>query len=267
MAGLVKEMTAPVGVEAQAPVEPVVVTVDLEKRYGADVRPALAGVSLAVGRGRFLSIMGPSGSGKSTLLHLIGGLDRPSGGQVILEGQRLDTLKDSELTEVRRRVVGVVFQAYNLVPVLTAAENVALPLMIGGRRGPKVDAAVREALEVCGLAEKAGRLPSQMSGGEQQRTAIARALVGRPRVLLADEPTGNLDSATGQSVLRMMREAQKELDCTVVMVTHDPKVAATGDEVLNLRDGQVAGRLDLRRGRARRPVDRIVSWLADGEPE
>jgi len=264
MVQLLREPVAEVDEEA----EPAVRAVELVKNYasGARVRQALAGVSLEVPTGRFLSIMGPSGSGKSTLLHMLAGLDRPNSGAVYVAGQRLDTMAEKERAAMRRRVIGIVFQSYNLVPVLTVAENVGLPLLIDGQRGPKVNQRVDELLELCGIADRARQLPSELSGGEQQRTAIARALVANPSLVLADEPTGNLDSATGAEVLKVLVEAQRSMGHTVVLVTHDPKVAATGDSVLNLRDGAVAGRLDLRGGRVRRPVDRIVTWLAEDRP-
>ena len=251
--------------EAEPETEPALRAVDLIKTYssGPQARQALAGVSLTVTRGQFLSVMGPSGSGKSTLLHMLAGLDRPDSGEVYVAGQRLDTMTEKDRATMRRREIGVVFQSYNLVPVLTVAENVGLPLQIDGQSGRRVGHRVDELLERCGISDRAGQLPSELSGGEQQRCAIARALVADPSLVLADEPTGNLDSATGAEVLKVLVEAQRALGHTVVLVTHDPKVAATGDAVLNLRDGQVAGRLDLRAGRARRPVDRIVSWLAE----
>ena len=264
---MVQLLTEPeVGGEA-AP-ETAIRAEELVKTYtsGSQVRRALDGVSLEVAKGQFLSIMGPSGSGKSTLLHMLAGLDRPDSGAVYLGGQRLDTLSEKERAAVRRRVVGIVFQSYNLVPVLTVAENVGLPLQIDGRSGSSVERRVAELLELCGIADRARQLPSELSGGEQQRCAIARALVAGPSLVLADEPTGNLDSATGAEVLKVLVEAQRALGHTVVLVTHDPKVAATGDSVLNLRDGAVAGRLDLRGGRVRRPVERIVTWLAEDRP-
>ena len=223
------------------------------------------GVTLQIERGRLVSIMGPSGSGKSTLLHLLGGLDRPTSGEVIINGQPLSRLSERELTVVRRRAMGFVFQAFNLVPVLTVEENVALPLVIDGRRDSSAARRVDELISRVGLQHCRGQLPSELSGGEQQRTAIARALVAGPPVLLADEPTGNLDTANGSMILDLLRSAQRDLGHTIVLVTHDPRVAATGDEVIEFRDGQIAGWLDLTvGGRRRRPVDRIVSWLARG---
>lgn len=246
---------------------PVAEAVALEKHYpfSGETRIALAGVSLAILPGRFVSVMGPSGSGKSTLLHLMAGLDRPTAGVVMLDGRRLDTMAEGARILLRRQLIGVIFQSYNLVPVLSVAENVALPLLIAGQRGADVATAVADALALTGLDSRGHQLPAELSGGEQQRTAIARAIVTRPRLLLADEPTGNLDSATGSRVLKILLDLQQELGHSVLLVTHDPKVAACGDEVVHLRDGIVTGHLDLRRGRPRRPVDRIIAWLTEGE--
>jgi len=245
---------------------PLLEALDLVKDYrtGSEVRRALDGVSLSVGPGRFLSVMGPSGSGKSTLLHLLGGLDRPTGGEVMLRRRALSALSDRELTEYRRQV-GFVFQSFNLVPVLTVAENVALPLVIDGRRRAEVDRRVRDTVAAVGLEEQADALPSRLSGGEQQRTAIARALVTEPAVLLADEPTGNLDSATGEQLLSVLKAAQRDREQAIVVVTHDPNVAAAGDEVLHLRDGAVTGRIDLGcGGDGSPPAQRLAAWLGDG---
>jgi putative ABC transport system ATP-binding protein len=216
----------------------------LAKRYEAEAIgvEALRGIDFEVRRGEFVAIMGPSGSGKSTLLHLIGGLDRPSAGEVVLAGQPLAALSDRDLTLLRRRRVGVVFQFFNLLPTLTAEENVALPLMLDGLPGETCRSRAAEALAVVGLGERAGRLPHQLSGGEQQRVAIARALVARPALLLADEPTGNLDSASGAQVLDALRRASDEGQ-TVVMVTHDPGAAARANRVVFLQDGRVVDEL------------------------
>jgi putative ABC transport system ATP-binding protein len=224
---------------------------------------ALDGVTLHVDAGRFVSIMGPSGSGKSTLLHLLGGLDRPTSGEVRIAGRALGGLSDQELTIVRRRTIGFVFQSFNLVPVLTAEENIALPLVLDGRKDGAARTRVDEAIATVGLDHCRDRFPNQLSGGEQQRAAIARAIVTDPPLLLADEPTGNLDSATGAAVLHVLRALQREQGRTVLVVTHDPRVAAAGDEVVELRDGRIGGHLDLSAGeRGRRPADRIVTWLA-----
>ena len=244
----------------------VVAARDVARRYGEGETAveALRGVSLEVERGRLTAVMGPSGSGKSTLLHLLGGLDRPTGGEVMLRRRALSALSDRELTEYRRQV-GFVFQSFNLVPVLTVAENVALPLVIDGRRRAEVDRRVRDTVAAVGLEEQADALPSRLSGGEQQRTAIARALVTEPAVLLADEPTGNLDSATGEQLLSVLKAAQRDREQAIVVVTHDPNVAAAGDEVLHLRDGAVTGRIDLGcGGDGSPPAQRLAAWLGDG---
>jgi putative ABC transport system ATP-binding protein len=205
---------------------------------GALIR-ALAGVSLTVGRGEFVAVTGPSGSGKSTLLHMMGGLDRPDGGEVWVDGQRLADLDDDGVTLLRRRKVGFIFQFFNLLPTLTAEENVALPLLLDGV--PRRDATARAGwvLERVGLPARRRHRPHQLSGGEMQRVAIARALAVEPVVLLADEPTGNLDSTTGAQVLGLLAEAARELGQTVVMVTHDPRAATRSSRVVELRDGAV----------------------------
>ncbi len=199
---------------------------------------ALRGADLTVEGGEMVAIMGPSGSGKSTLLHLMGALDRPTEGSIALRGSRYDDLADRELTKMRGDVFGFVFQFFNLLPTLTAAENVMLPALIGGRRAARDPERVDALLALVGLTERAGHLPSQLSGGEQQRVAIARALLREPQVVLADEPTGNLDSTSGSGVLALLRRVADEGQ-TVVMVTHDAAAAALADRVVLLRDGQV----------------------------
>jgi len=214
----------------------------LTKTYGlGDVRvPALRGVDLDLPRGRFTAIMGPSGSGKSTLMHCLAGLDRPDGGTVAVAGIELTSLDDDALTIFRREHVGFVFQAFNLLPMLTAAENILLPLELGGQR---VDDAARERArmlaEILGVADRLGHRPAELSGGQQQRVAIARALITRPDLLFADEPTGNLDSATSTEVLDHLRRSAHELGQTVVMVTHDRDAAAYADHVVTMRDGRI----------------------------
>jgi putative ABC transport system ATP-binding protein len=205
---------------------------------GAGAVHALRGVDVRVDDGEFVAIMGPSGSGKSTLLHILGGLDRPSAGSVEIHGKRYDTLDDKALTRLRGDVFGFVFQFFNLLPTLTAAENVLLPALVAGEPPSDYANRVNELLGLVGLADRAGHRPSEMSGGEQQRVAIARALLRRPQVLLADEPTGNLDSASGAIVLGLLRHLVDEGQ-TVVMVTHDPGAAALADRVVFVRDGQV----------------------------
>jgi putative ABC transport system ATP-binding protein len=199
---------------------------------------ALRGVDLQVADGEFVAIMGPSGSGKSTLLHILGALDRPSGGRVEIHGRRYDDLGDRALTRLRGEVFGFVFQFFNLLPTLTAAENVLLPALVAGEHPRDHAQRVDELLALVGLGERAAHVPSELSGGEQQRVAIARALLRRPQVLLADEPTGNLDSAGGAVVLRLLRRLVDEGQ-TVVMVTHDAGAATLADRVVFLRDGQI----------------------------
>ncbi len=213
----------------------------LRKRYslGKQAVDALAGVDLLVQKGEFVALMGPSGSGKSTLLHLIGGLDKPTDGEVTLAGQRLSVLNDSRLTLVRRRSIGFVFQFFNLMPTLSAEENIALPLFIDGRDARKYRAEVDSLLKLVGLSDRRHHKPDQLSGGEQQRVAIARALVTRPAIVLADEPTGNLDSKSGALIMDLLRRSCDELGQTIVIVTHDPKAATCADRVLFLRDGLI----------------------------
>ena len=213
---------------------------------------ALDGVSLDVPAGGFVSVMGPSGSGKSTLLHLLGGLDAPTSGDVLLEGKPLSGLSDKEVTLARRGSVGFVFQFFNLVPVLTVAENIALPLVIAGMSPDSYRSRLDEVIDRVGLEDCVDKLPSQISGGQQQRTAIARAIFPEPAVVLADEPTGNLDTRTGRQVLELMKSLQAEHGQTIVIVTHDPRAAAFGDEVIYLEDGQIRSRIDLSKRRTTR---------------
>ncbi|HLK10284.1 MAG TPA: ABC transporter ATP-binding protein [Candidatus Binatia bacterium] len=200
---------------------------------------AVAGVSLEVAPGEFVAIVGPSGSGKSTLLHLMAGLDLPDAGDVFVGGQRLAALTDDAVTVLRRRAIGVVFQFFNLLPTLTAEENVALPLVLDGQRLRAARPRARAMLERVGLAHRAGHRPDQLSGGEMQRVAIARALVTEPLVLLADEPTGNLDSHTGEEILALVRATAERHDQAVVMVTHDARAATHARRVVAMRDGRV----------------------------
>lgn len=205
---------------------------------GGEKIMALRGVDLTVPRGRFLAISGASGSGKSTLLHIIGGLDRPDSGEVELEGRVLTSMDDEELALVRRRRLGFVLQFFNLLPTMSARENVAFPLLLDGI-GDALERADR-SLESLGLAKRAGHRPSHLSGGEQQRVALARALVTRPAVVLADEPTGNLDSLTGEDILKLLR-ATADAGQTIVMVTHDARSASYADETIRLQDGLLLG--------------------------
>src|SRR6478672_9397391 len=219
----------------------VVVGRALTKRYGeGDVAvDALRGVDVAFALGSFTAIMGPSGSGKSTLLHILAGLDRPTDGWVEIDGTRLDGLNDRDLTLLRRRSVGFVFQAYNLLPVLTAEENITLPLRIGGRRPDREW--LETLIDAVGLGDRRTHRPAEMSGGQQQRVAVARALVTRPAVVFGDEPTGNLDSVSSREILDLMRSAVDDLGQTIVMVTHDPFAATVADRVVFLADGRIAG--------------------------
>ena len=222
---------------------PALETRNLTKVYGTgdtEVR-ALDGVSLTIARGESVAIMGPSGSGKSTLLHLLGALDTPSSGEIELGGERYDGLGDAGLTKLRRDRIGFVFQFFNLLPSLSAEENVLLPALIAGRRDPETRDRARHLLERVGLGARADHLPGELSGGEQQRTSIARALLTQPEIVLADEPTGNLDTRSTDGVLELLRELNAQEGQTLVIVTHDPTAAATAARVIFLRDGRVAG--------------------------
>lgn len=211
-------------------------------RQGATEITALAGVSLEVSKGEFAVIMGPSGSGKSTLLHLIGGLDQPNRGDVLVDGRLISQLSDDQLTLFRRASVGFVFQFFNLLPTLSAVENVMLPLILDAQARSQAYVRAERILERVGLAERRNHLPEELSGGEIQRLAVARALAFNPSILLADEPTGNLDSKTGAQVLELIREVNRQQGCTVVMVTHDKEAAGFGDRVIQLKDGMTKRR-------------------------
>ena len=217
-------------------------TESLKKYYGTgdtEVR-ALDGVDLTVERGEFVAIVGTSGSGKSTLLHMLGGLDRPTAGKVTVDGKDIFALKDEELTIFRRRKIGFVFQSYNLVPVLSVWENIVLPIQLDGRT---VDEAfVREVVATLGLEKKLQNLPSHLSGGQQQRVAIARALATKPAILLADEPTGNLDSKTSQDVLSLMKVTSQKFGQTMVMITHNEEIAQLADRIVRIEDGRIVTR-------------------------
>jgi putative ABC transport system ATP-binding protein len=218
---------------------PIVQAVDVSRRYGEGdaAVDALRDVSVDFERDRFTAIMGPSGSGKSTLLHVLAGLDRPTGGRVLIDGTEITALDDADLTKLRRDKLGFIFQFFNLLPVLTAEENLVLPLSIAGRKPDKEW--LEQLLDTVGLQERRTHLPSELSGGQQQRVAVARALVSRPAVVFADEPTGNLDSKASEDVLRLLRQAVDEFDQTVVMVTHAPEAAVYSDRLLTLRDGEI----------------------------
>jgi putative ABC transport system ATP-binding protein len=203
---------------------------------------ALRGVSLELPAGQFTAVMGPSGSGKSTLMHLLAGLDTPSAGSVEVAGHDITRMKDRDLTRLRRKHIGFVFQSFNLLPTLSAEENIVLPLAIAGRKPPAAE--IEALIERVGLSERRGNKPSQLSGGQQQRVAIARALITRPTVLFGDEPTGNLDSESGAGILQLLRDAVDIDGQTTLMVTHDPRAAAIADRVLYLTDGRVVADLD-----------------------
>ena len=216
---------------------------ELTRRYGdGDMAvDALRGVSLAVSEGALVAVMGPSGSGKSTLMHLLAGLDRPTGGEAWIDGTQLDALGDTELTKLRRRHIGFVFQFFNLLPMLTAEENILLPLRLAGRTPEQ--AWVEELLGRVGLGDRRAHRPSELSGGQQQRVALARALVTQPTVVFADEPTGNLDSTTSREILELLRDSVSRYGQTMVMVTHDPTAAAIADRIVFLADGHIVQEL------------------------
>jgi putative ABC transport system ATP-binding protein len=234
----------PLSPEAPAATSAVVRARGLIRRYGQGETAvhALRGVDLDIEAGRMTAVMGPSGSGKSTLMHLLAGLDRPDDGEVEIGGTRVTGLDDAGLTKLRREHIGFVFQFFNLLPMLTARENILLPLEIAGER--PADGWFDELTAKIGLTDRLGHRPSEMSGGQQQRVAVARALIGRPTVLFADEPTGNLDSTTSHEILTLLREAVDTFGQTTVMVTHDPHAAAFADRVLFLADGRIVRDLD-----------------------
>jgi putative ABC transport system ATP-binding protein len=235
----VVELRADPTSDVDAPSEAIVTVENITRCYGEGDTAvnALRGVSLEVERGKLTAVMGPSGSGKSTLMHILAGLDRPSGGTVVLDGVDITRMSEKKLTLFRRQKIGFVFQFFNLLPMLSAEENVLLPLDIAGE---KVDREwLEELLLTVGIADRRRHRPSELSGGQQQRVAIARALVSRPTVLFADEPTGNLDSATGSEILALMRDSVDSYGQTTVMVTHEPRAAAIADRILFLADGVI----------------------------
>ena len=221
----------------------VVRATDLNRRYGEGETAvdALRGVSLEVNRGNLTTVMGPSGSGKSTLMHIMAGLDRPTDGSVTIDGTEITTLGDTDLTKLRRKHIGFIFQFFNLLPMLTAEENITLPLTIAGEKID--DDWLEQLIASVGLKDRRGHRPSELSGGQQQRVAIARALISKPTVVFADEPTGNLDSKTGGEILELLRKAVQETGQTTVMVTHDPRSASIADRILFLADGNVVKEL------------------------
>ena len=214
-------------------------TTELKKYYGAEpnITRALDGVTLSIEKGEFVAIVGTSGSGKSTLLNMIGGLDVPTSGQVVVDGKELSKLKDEELTVFRRRKIGFIFQNYNLVPVLNVFENIVLPVELDGNKVDKKF--MKEVVHMLGLEDKLNNMPNNLSGGQQQRVAIARSLINNPSILLADEPTGNLDSTTSKEVLHMFKDLNRRQGITVILVTHDPKIAAFTDRAINMADGLI----------------------------
>ena len=217
-------------------------TKDLRKVYGSgdtDVR-ALDGVDLTVEKGEFVAVVGTSGSGKSTLLHMLGGLDRPTSGTVTVDGKELSGLKDEELTIFRRRKIGFVFQNYNLVPVLNVYENIVLPIQLDGNQPDK--GYVDQIIETLGLGNKLQNLPNNLSGGQQQRVAIARALAAKPAIILADEPTGNLDSATSLDVMGLLKVTAQKFSQTIVMITHNEELAQMADRIIRIEDGRIVVR-------------------------
>ena len=214
-------------------------TKDLRKTYGSGETAvkALDGVNLAVEQGEFVAIVGTSGSGKSTLLHMLGGLDRPTSGSVTVDGKELSSLNDEALTIFRRRKIGFVFQSYNLVPVLNVYENIVLPIQMDGRKADQ--AFFRQIVKTLGLDGRLEALPSQLSGGQQQRVAIARALAAAPAIVLADEPTGNLDSRTSQDVLGLLKVTSQKFSQTIVMITHNEEIAQMADRIIRIEDGRI----------------------------
>ena len=220
----------------------VLETKDLRKYYGSGdtMVKALDGVDLQVESGEFVAIVGTSGSGKSTLLHMLGGLDRPTGGTVLVEGRDIFSLRDEEWTIFRRRKIGFVFQSYNLVPVLSAYDNIVLPIQLDG--GSVDRDYVEQVIGALGLEQKLGSFPNQLSGGQQQRVAIARALATKPAILLADEPTGNLDSKTSQDVLSLMKVTGQRFAQTMVMITHNEEIAQLSDRIVRIEDGRIVTR-------------------------
>ena len=219
---------------------PILQTTDLKKYYGEkpNITKALDGVSLSVEHGEFVAIVGTSGSGKSTLLNMIGGLDVPTSGKVIVDGKDLSTLKDEQLTIFRRRKIGFIFQNYNLVPVLNVYENIVLPVELDGDQVDKNY--MQEVVRMLGLEDRLNNMPNNLSGGQQQRVAIARALVSKPAIVLADEPTGNLDSRTSSDVLGLLKVSSQKFHQTLVMITHNDEIAQLADRIIRIEDGKIS---------------------------
>lgn len=218
----------------------IVKTINLSKVYGKNENKveALKSVNIGINQGEFTAVVGPSGSGKSTLLHLIGGVDKPTGGRVMVDGEDVYSLNESKLAIFRRRKVGFVFQNYNLIPVLTAEENIVLPLMLD--RKPVDQEYVDELMNLLGLSDRKRHLPSQLSGGQQQRVSIGRALAYKPTVILADEPTGNLDSKSGAEIIELMKYSVKKYHQTLIVITHDYNIASQADRIIRISDGMIA---------------------------
>ena len=239
----------------------------LQKQYvlGGQEVDALKDVDFRVQKGEFVAIMGPSGSGKSTLLHLLGGLDRPTSGEIHLAGKRLSVMDDNQTTLARRHSVGFVFQFFNLMPTLTAEENILLPLIIDNQDPRRYADRLDRLLRLVGLTLRRKHKPEQLSGGEQQRVALARAMITQPAILLADEPTGNLDSKTGTSIIEMLRRSCDEFEQTIVMVSHDPRVAAYADRIVFLKDGQITAQLEQKELDFAERLHQIVSSIEQFE--
>lgn len=220
---------------------PILSVQDVERVYEGGERgvAALRGVTFAVEAGEFVALMGPSGCGKSTLLHLVGGMDRPTGGRVLLDGLDLGALGEEELARLRRKRIGFVFQFFNLLPTLTVAENVALPLLLDGAADRSTRERASELLARVGLGKREGHFPAELSGGEMQRTAIVRAVIAEPELLLADEPTGNLDSENGAEIMKLLSELNRELGLTIILATHSDEAASYGSRTIRLRDGLI----------------------------
>lgn len=214
----------------------------LSKTYGhgATEVKALVDITLSIKQGEFIAIMGASGSGKSTLLHLLGCLDEPNSGDLTIENEAVDSLSDKRLTMLRRRKIGFIFQFFNLIPVLTADENIGLPLLIDGQKMKVIQPLIDEILKITGLTERRNHYPDELSGGQQQRVAIGRALITKPAIILADEPTGNLDSVTGKEIMKLLRHSCDQLKQTIILVTHAPKDAVFADRIIFLKDGLIA---------------------------
>ncbi len=245
----------------------IISTQNLTKIFGSGPTAvtALDRVNLSVNTGEFVAIMGPSGCGKSTLLHLIGGLDRPTDGKVIIEGTSIADMDDDHLTELRRRKIGFVFQFFNLIPVLNAIENAALPITLDGVKPAEAQKKGAEWLARFGLSDRTSSRPDQLSGGQQQRVAIARALAAEPSLILADEPTGNLDTRSGDEIASLLRDVAKKYGRTVVMVTHDPRIAAYADRIIFLKDGKVVDETVLERRNDNRTaaVEKKIKEIGD----